>query len=69
MKSKAFILRQIGELLEKNKGLCEQEVEQWFKDNESKTVYELLTFKKQISQNREYQDVSCMKWFRDEEQE
>ena len=38
------------------------------KDNESKTVYELLTFKKQISQNQEYQDVSCMKWFRDEEQ-
>jgi hypothetical protein len=69
MKSKAFILRQIGELLEKNRGLCEQEVEQWFKDNESKTVYELLTFKKQISQNREYQDVSCVKWFRDEEQE
>ena len=69
MKFKAFILRQIGELLEKNRGLCEQEVEQWFKDNESKTVYELLTFKKQISQNREYQDVSCMKWFRDEEQE
>ena len=69
MKSKAFILRQIGELLEKNRGLCEQEVDQWFKDNESKTVYELLTFKKQISQNREYQDVSCMKWFRDEEQE
>ena len=69
MKSKAFILRQIGELLKKNRGLCEQEVEQWFKDNESKTVYELLTFKKQISQNREYQDVSCMKWFRDEEQE
>ena len=68
MKSKAFILRQIGERLEKNRGLCEEEIEQWYKDNESKTVYELLTFKKQISQNQEYQDVSCMKWFRDEEQ-
>jgi hypothetical protein len=68
MKSKAFILRQIGELLEKNRGLCEEEIEQWYKDNESKTVYELLTFKKQISQSKEYQDVSCMKWFRDEEQ-
>ena len=68
MKSKAFILRQIGELLEKNRGLCEEEIEQWYKDNESKTVYELLTFKKQISQTQEYQDVSCMKWFRDEEQ-
>ena len=59
MKSKAFILRQIGELLEKNRGLCEEEIQQWYKDNESKTVYELLTFKKQISQNQEYQDVSC----------
>jgi hypothetical protein len=68
MKSKAFILRQIGELLEKNRGLCEEETQQWYKDNESKTVYELLTFKKQISQSKEYQDVSCMKWFRDEEQ-
>ena len=68
MKSKAFILRQIGELLEKNRGLCEEEIEQWYKDNESKTVYELLTFKKQISQSKEYQDVSCMKWFRDEGQ-
>jgi len=69
MKSKAFILRQIGELLDKNRGLCEQEIQQWIKDNESKTVYELLTFKKEISQTREYQNVSCMKWFRDEEQE
>ena len=68
MKSKACILRQIGELLEKNRGLCEEEIQQWYKDNESKTVYELLTFKKQISQNQEYQHVSCMKWFRDEEQ-
>ena len=67
MKSKAFILRQIGELLDKNRGLCEEEIQQWYKENESKTVYELLTFKKQISQNQEYQDVSCMKWFRDEE--
>jgi|TARA_B110000503_G_scaffold121386_1_gene184937 hypothetical protein len=69
MKSKAFILRQIGELLDKNRGLCEQEIQQWVKDNESKTVYELLTFKKEISQTQEYQNVSCMKWFRDEEQE
>tara|TARA_B100000795_G_C22477503_1_gene315398 strand:- start:384 stop:593 length:210 start_codon:yes stop_codon:yes gene_type:complete len=69
MKSKAFILRQISELLDKNRGLCEQEIQQWVKDNESKTVYELLTFKKEISQTKEYQNVSCMKWFRDEEQE
>jgi len=52
----------------RDRGLCEEEIQQWYKDNESKTVYELLTFKKQISQSKEYQDVSCMKWFRDEEQ-
>ena len=34
MKSKAFILRQIGELLEKNRGMCEQEVNEWMAQNE-----------------------------------
>ena len=66
MKSKAFTLRQIGELLEKNRGMCEQEIEDWMKENENKTVYELLTFKKELSQTKEYPDVSCMKWFRDD---
>jgi hypothetical protein len=66
MKSKAFILRQIGDLLEKNRGLCDQEIEEWYKENENKTVYELLTFKKELSQSKEYPDVSCMKWFRDD---
>ena len=59
---------QIGELLMKNRGLCEEEVEEWIKENEKKTVYELLTIKKELSQSREYQDVSCMRWFREEEQ-
>jgi hypothetical protein len=68
MKSKAYILMQIGELLMKNRGLCEEEVEDWIKENEKKTVYELLTIKKELSQSREYQDVSCMRWFREEEQ-
>jgi|TARA_B110000211_G_scaffold74989_1_gene87599 hypothetical protein len=65
MKSKAYILRQISELLEKNRGLCEQEIAQWVEENESKTVYELLTIKKELSQGKEYQDVSCMRWFRE----
>ena len=52
----------------KNRGLCEEEVEDWIKENEKKTVYELLTIKKELSQSREYQDVSCMRWFREEEQ-
>jgi hypothetical protein len=68
MKSKAYILMQIGELLMKNRGLCEEEVEEWIKENEKKTVYELLTIKKELSQSQEYRDVSCMRWFREEGQ-
>ena len=68
MKSKAYILMQIGELLMKNRGLCEEEVEEWIKENEKKTVYELLTIKKELSQSQEYHDVSCMRWFREEGQ-
>lgn len=65
MKSKAFILKQIGELLEKNRGLCDEEIEDWFKENEDKTVYELLTIKKHLAQTKEYPDVSTMRWFRE----
>lgn len=65
MKSKAFILRQIGDLLEKNRGLCDEEIEEWFKENETKTVYELLTMKKELSETKEYVDVSTMSRFRD----
>ena len=68
MKSKAYILMQIGELLKKNRGFCDEEVDIWAKENEKKTVYELLTFKKEISQSREYHDVSCVRWFREEDQ-
>jgi|TARA_R110000782_G_scaffold128202_2_gene219810 hypothetical protein len=65
MKSKAYIMMQIGQLLDKNRGLCEEEITQWIQENESKTVYELLTIKKELSQGKEYQDVSCMRWFRE----
>ncbi len=56
---------QIGELLEKNRGLCEEEIEEWKENNKDMTVYELLTFKKQLSQGKEFPDVSCMRWFRE----
>jgi hypothetical protein len=65
MKSKAYIVMQIGELLEKNRGLCEEEIEEWKENNKDMTVYELLTFKKQLSQGKEFSDVSCMRWFRE----
>jgi|TARA_B110000240_G_scaffold193810_1_gene240280 hypothetical protein len=64
MKSKAYILMQIGELLKTNRGLCDEEISIWKTDNESKTVYELLTFKKELSAKKEYHDVSFFKWFR-----
>ena len=65
MKSKAYIVMQIKELLEKNRGLCDQEIEEWLKENEERTVYELLTIKKELSETQEFQDVSCMRWFRE----
>lgn len=65
MKSKAYILMQIEELLEKNRGLCEEEISEWKEQNKDMTVYELLTFKKQLSQSQEYRDVSTMMWFRE----
>jgi hypothetical protein len=65
MKSKAYILMQIEELLEKNRGLCEEEIREWKEQNKDMTVYELLTFKKQLAQTQEYPDVSCMRWFRE----
>jgi hypothetical protein len=67
MKSKAFILHQIEELLEKNRGLCEEEITQWMDENKEKTVYELLVIKKELSEKKEYPDISCMKWFRDDD--
>ena len=66
MKSKAYILMQIGELLEKNRGLCPEEVDDWVKENGGKTVYELLVIKKELAESpKEYPDVSCTRWFRD----
>ena len=55
---------QIGDLLRTNRGLCDEEVEDWMKENEEKTVYELLVVKKELSKSKEYTDVSVMRWFR-----
>jgi|TARA_B110000971_G_C19880872_1_gene440650 hypothetical protein len=66
MKSKAFILHQITELLDKNRGFCEEEIVKWRDENADKTVYELLVIKKELSEKIEFHDVSIMKWFREE---
>ena len=64
MKSKSYILMQIGDLLRTNRGLCDEEVEEWMKENEEKKVYELLVIKKELSETKEYPDVSVVRWFR-----
>mgnify|MGYP000197279457 FL=1 len=65
MKSKAYVLMQIKELLQKNRGLCEDEIEDWVNENNEKTVYELLVIKKELSGSKEFRDVSFMRWFRE----
>jgi uncharacterized phage-associated protein len=67
MKSKAYVLHQIRNLLRANRGLCDEEIEAWVLENETKTVYELLTFKKELEQSQVYRDVSCLLWFRGED--
>ncbi len=68
MKSKAYVLMQIRDLLNKNRGLCEEEIEQWTKEHEETTVYELLVIKKELAEKKVFQDISCMKWFREDDQ-
>ena len=65
MKSKAYILMQIRQLLESNRGLCDEEIEEWIEENKEKTVYELLTVKKHLSETVEFPDVSCMSRYRE----
>ena len=65
MKSKAYILMQIRQLLESNRGLCDEEIEEWIEENKEKTVYELLPVKKHLSETLEFPDVSCMSRYRE----
>lgn len=69
MKSKAYILTEIRQLLNKNRGFCEEEIDEWVTENEKMTVCQLLELKQELSKGKEYRDVSCMRWFREEEQE
>jgi|TARA_R110002094_G_scaffold170122_1_gene152370 hypothetical protein len=69
MKSKVYILSEIRELLKNNRGFCPEEIEVWVVDNEDMSVCQLLELKKELSNGKEYRDVSCMSsWFREEEQ-
>ena len=69
MKSKAYILTEIRQLLKNNRGFCEEEIDEWVTENEKMTVCQLLELKQELSKGKEYRDVSCMRWVREEEQE
>ena len=66
MKSKSYILSQVRKLLLDNRGYYEDEADKYIEDIKNKTVYELLVIKKDLSENKEYPDVSCMRWYREE---
>lgn len=56
---------QIKELLKTNRGLGDDEIEDWVTENGEKTVYELLTVKKHLAETMEFPDVSCMARYRE----
>ena len=68
MKSKAYVLMQIKELLDTNRGLCEEEIEKWMEEHKETTVCELLVIKKELAEKKIFQDISCMNWFRENDQ-
>ena len=59
MKSKNYILLQIKQLLIDRKSYMEERADKYIEEVRSKTVYELLTLKKQLSvEEEEFRDVS-----------
>ena len=59
MKSKSYILMQIKDLLINRRDYSERKASAYIEDVQEKTVYELLTIKKELSQAEElYPDVS-----------
>ena len=58
MKSKAYILREIRELLIDNRGYSEDDAKENADELAPRTVYELLTLKKELATDKEFEDVS-----------
>ena len=60
MKSKNYILLQIKQILIDRKSYMERRADEYIEEIRSKTVYELLTLKKELaSAEEEFRDVSC----------
>jgi hypothetical protein len=69
MKSKNYILKQIKDILMERKSYREERADQYIEELKTKTVYELLVLKKELSlEKEEFIDVSCRSsiWFEEE---
>lgn len=65
MKSKSYILMQIKDLLLNKKNYTERKASAYIEDVQEKTVYELLTLKKELGESEHiYPDVSVMRTIR-----
>ena len=65
MKSKSYILMQIKDLLLNRRDYSERRASGYIEDVKEKTVYELLTLKKELNESEElYPDVSLMRTIR-----
>lgn len=65
MKSKSYILMQIKDLLLNRRDYSEHRASAYIEEVKEKTVYELLTLKKELSEAEElYPDVSVMRSIR-----
>ncbi len=58
MKSKAYILHQIKELLVDKHGYTPKRAEKYVENHVEDKVYELLVLKKSLSEQEEYPEVS-----------
>tara|TARA_B100000287_G_scaffold117133_1_gene109056 strand:+ start:3297 stop:3515 length:219 start_codon:yes stop_codon:yes gene_type:complete len=66
MKSKSYILMQIKDIYINKYGYYPYQAEQEVDKIKERTVYELLTIKKELTEKEHYQDMTCLHWFRDD---
>ena len=65
MKSKSYILMQIKDLLLNKKNYTERKASTYIEDVQEKTVYELLTLKKELNESEHvYPDISLIRTIR-----
>jgi len=69
MSSKAYVLRQIKEILQDKKDFSEEEADKFIEDHKDNKVYELLVIKKELrtsvpEEEEEHVDVSTISSFR-----